>query len=282
MSNILKVFIVLNLVLSVVFVATAATLLGKADNWKGKYEALDKQKAEEIAVMQAANNSLRAQLGESETARKAAVDEKDQMGSTNLALSQQLTEEKRSNEKLGNSVAELKDQMKTLTAALTQAQRDRELYERRMTTAEENARSAVATKETAEDDGRRKDQMIADLQEQVAQHERDLTEVRSELAHEQNKVKIAIDGGFNFEGVIQAPPIEAVVQTVNPEYKFVTLSVGSDDKVTKGMRFHVSRRGLYVGDVQVDNVYPKSCAARFIVLAPGREIAVGDTAQTRL
>jgi archaellum component FlaC len=78
------------------------------------------------------------------------------------------------------------------------------------------------------------------------------------------------------------PAIEAVVQKVNEDLKFVMLSVGRDDKVIKGMRFYVSRKGSYVGEVEVDSVYPKSSSASYVRLKPGMSIQVGDTATTRL
>ena len=70
------------------------------------------------------------------------------------------------------------------------------------------------------------------------------------------------------------------MQKVNPELKYVMLSVGREDKVTKGMRFYVSRNAKYVGEVQVDTVYPKACSASFVT--PNMEVEAGDQANTRL
>jgi len=102
------------------------------------------------------------------------------------------------------------------------------------------------------------------------------------VKHLETLVKIATEIVDPAPLLIRTPAIEAIVQKVNNELRFVVLSVGSDDKVSKGMRFHISRNGSYVGEVRVDVVYPKSCSASFVLLKPGMNIQVGDTAATRL
>jgi len=282
MSNIVKVFIVLNFVLSVVFVATIATLLGKADNWKQKYTELDDTTKQQITALKEDKSRLTGELGEKERARQAAVDEKEDVASKFTSSEQQLTEKKRDYEKLNNNLAELKEKFGVLSGALKQAQTDRETYERRMTTAEEKARTSVSSKEVAEDDSRRLQTQIEQLKDNIASLERDLTDTRKNLAHKETLVKIAIDQGFNIDAAINTPAIEAVVQKVDSDLKFVMLSVGGDDRVSKGMRFHISRNGTYVGEVRVDYVYPKSCSASFVMLKDGMNIQAGDSAATRL
>jgi len=76
------------------------------------------------------------------------------------------------------------------------------------------------------------------------------------------------------------PAIDCVVTKVNREPGYVILSVGRDEKVHKGMRFILSRDGKYVGEVQVDSVYPKISSAAFVT--PNMAPEVGDEAATRL
>lgn len=280
MSNILKVFIVLNFVLAVVFVATAATLLGKADNWKEKHDTLKVSSDETIKKLNKKTDSLTAQVAEEKTARTAAIDERDDLQATAKSVQGQLTEKKRDYEKLNNNLSEIKESYKTQATNMKQAMTDRETYEKRMTTAEAKARTAINTKETAEDESRRLETVIAQQKEAIAQFERDITEVRKELAHNKNLVMIAVERGFNIANLIHAPAVDAVVQKVNPDMEYVMLSVGREDKVTKGMRFYVSRNASFVGEVQVDNVYPKACSASFVT--PNMEVQAGDQATTRL
>lgn len=281
MSNILKVFVVLNFVLAVVFVATSATLLGKADNWMGKYKELEKTSNKQVADLDEKLSTEKALVNAKEQARQDAVSGRADLEGNLKSTTERLTEQKRTNEKQGNTLAELKDQMKTLTAALKQAQTDRETYEKRAATAGESARGAVTAKETAENEARRQEAVIAQMKEEAAQFERDLNETRQQLAHTQNLVKVAQSKGFDLTDLLVTPAIEAVVQKVNGDLKYVMLSVGQDDKVVKGFRFVVSRNGRYVGDVQVDYVYPKACAASFVRMAPGFSFEPGDTASTR-
>jgi cell division protein FtsB len=122
------------------------------------------------------------------------------------------------------------------------------------------------------------DKENAELREKVAKLERDNEAL-------QKKVKLL---ETLFRDVLHwyppgdQPAISAVVQTIENDLQFVMLSVGRDDEVTKGMRFFISRNGSYVGEVQVDYVYPKSCSASYVRLKPGMSFQVGDTATTRL
>jgi hypothetical protein len=123
----------------------------------------------------------------------------------------------------------------------------------------------------------------AELREKVAKLEGENEELRNEVKHKDDLLKIAIETcRLPMFPMNNLPAIEAVVQKVNDELKFVMLSVGRNDKVARGMRFYISRNGSYVGEVQVDYVYPKSCSASYVRLKPEMSIQVGDTATTRL
>jgi hypothetical protein len=133
----------------------------------------------------------------------------------------------------------------------------------------------------ARDDTTRLEKEVAELKEKAAKLERENEELRNEVKHKNELLKNwSICPPFG--PLNDQPAISAVVQKVNEELKFVMLSVGGDEKVTKGMRFYVHRSGSYVGEVQVDYVYPKSCSASYVRLKPGMSIQVGDAAVTRL
>jgi len=282
MSNVLKIFIVLNFVLAIVFVAVAATLLGKADNWKKEYDQLKKTSQAELSDMTTDRNTWKTKQTETNASLNGVTNERDSFKKDVVSLGEQLTETKREKEKLGASLNELTEVNKTFGTQIESAMKDRETYAKRMATAEENARSAMSAKETAEDESRRLEQKIESLGEEIAQLNRDLADARSDLAKNKNLVKIAVDRGFDIGNLIATPAITAVVQRVNPELKFVMLSVGRDQKVSKGMRFHISRDGSYVGEVQVDYVYPKACSASFVTQKDGAAFQAGDNANTRL
>jgi len=58
------------------------------------------------------------------------------------------------------------------------------------------------------------------------------------------------------------------------------LSVGSDDKVSEGMVFNVSRGDTYVGEVKVVKVLPKMSGAVVTYRKNGAEIKANDDAKT--
>jgi len=120
----------------------------------------------------------------------------------------------------------------------------------------------------------------AELKEKVAKLEKANEALEKKVKHLETLKKIAAD--TRRLPIDSTPKIEGVVQKVDNELKFVMLSVGRDDNVSRGMRFHISRNGSYVGEVRVDYVYPKACSASFVTIKPGMNIQAGDTACTRL
>jgi hypothetical protein len=77
---------------------------------------------------------------------------------------------------------------------------------------------------------------------------------------------------------LDARVLNAVVQKVDQELKFVMLSIGAHDGAAKGMRFTILRDERFLGSVRVDYVYPKSCSASFVNLQPGAAFRAGDRA----
>jgi len=77
-------------------------------------------------------------------------------------------------------------------------------------------------------------------------------------------------------------PIDAVIQAVRNEEKLVVLSVGKDQKVQEGYQFTVYRGDKFVGKVQVIKVYDDLAGARVLYTQEGEAIQVGDQAATQL
>jgi len=77
-------------------------------------------------------------------------------------------------------------------------------------------------------------------------------------------------------------PIDAVIQAVRNEDKLVVLSVGKDQKVQEGFQFTVYRGDKFVGKVQVIKVYDDLAGARVLYTQEGEAIQIGDQAATNL
>lgn len=78
-----------------------------------------------------------------------------------------------------------------------------------------------------------------------------------------------------------APAIQANVTNVNAKLKYVMLSAGREDRVTKGLRFFIYRKKSYIGEVQVDTVYPVVSSASIVHVCPRMNIEKGDSSTTR-
>jgi len=62
----------------------------------------------------------------------------------------------------------------------------------------------------------------------------------------------------------------------------VTLGAGSRAKVEQGYTFDIYRVNRYIGRLKIDRVEADRSSGVVEIVAPGREVQVGDSAATRL
>jgi hypothetical protein len=155
----------------------------------------------------------------------------------------------------------------TLSNRLDQAEIERDLFDDWAADAEAEARHLEA--------------QIKTLKTEVTKLTRTNKELQREVTHYKNLIAIVVERDGDVFGPLPSPPkLTCTVESVNTEYKYVMLSVGRDDKVCKGNRFTITRNGQYVGEVQVNMVYPKSCSASFVCLVDYMTFQPGDQAST--
>jgi len=282
MSAIGKIFVILNLVFSLVIVGMAASYLSKADNWKTKYETLDKTFTTE-------KKDLEDQVAEKNSRIDTLVREADDKQSnidtlevTNNNLNERLQSEEVSNQQLRDSV----DQIRSTLADFRQNMND--LSNRNNELADQNtqlrndALDAQNAERQARADLQRRVNSLERAQERVTALEGSLAQLEQEKGRLESLIEIAQSAGFDISNLMAMKKVDAQVVEVDNSLGFVVLSVGKDDEVSKGWTFQIFRDDQYLGEVEIDEVYDKYSAARIKFQVDGTQIMVADNATTVL
>jgi predicted nucleic acid-binding Zn-ribbon protein len=282
MSNLAKVFIVLNFVLSIFFLASAGVLLAKTDEWRAKDEAELQAHQKDVAELNAAKSQLNQQLT---TVTGDRENLKANLGEVTTARDKfqgDWTSEQKTNAELRKSVEETSQTLKTIQQSLASAQEQISGMQKGKEEAEQKMREAVEKQRVAEAEVTRLKAESEDKTGQVAKLTEQITGLTTDLDKANTKIQMAVDAGVNPDMLIGQPAINGKVVEVDPKAGVVVLSVGRQANVEKGFTFHVYRGNEYLGMVRVDAVYPDLSAASVLKLAPGKDIQKLDDVATRL
>ncbi|MFQ5654473.1 MAG: hypothetical protein ACE5GW_07060 [Planctomycetota bacterium] len=284
MSNLAKVFVVLNLVLALCFLAASATVFQTQVNWKAEAEKSDRIHKQDLARWKDMKEDL--------DGRNTTLKENNQvLDSRNARLD---SENKDLNNQIGDlrkEVAETKAKIGDLEGRIAAKdehlqQKDEELACKSETieTLTDRESRAQEAKKSAEMDRARavlaKDQLA-----------KQLTDTSKELAgmREKNEDLALLVAHFQKTGISPvvvpsqiAPPLDGQVVKVAPDVNLVILSIGSDDGVEKGHEFTIYRGDRFVAKVRVENLLADMCSAEILYREKDAAIAVGDKATTRL
>jgi len=285
MSSIGRIFIVLNLFASALFLGWAVKALKTEENYRTKMEADYGTAQERVKTLdtQVADLSAKFQLADGSVKRLTA--ERDAEKERADSLTNQLADSKRSEQQLTAQLTEIREGLKdyntqlgTLTASKDRAVEDARNAERAAEEAKATAAEAEIAMRDAQDLARQQEARAAEL-------ETTLATTKDQLTSRENEIETIVSTtGISKADFTAVPQIDAAILDakldVNPG--LVILNVGAEQKVTRGMTFDVYRGGTYKGQVRVENVQPKQASALVIRPVKGQKIAQGDSATTRI
>lgn len=281
MSPIGKLFVVLNLVFSLVILGVLGAILTKSEEYRTKYEDVQKELDTEKASWEQERSDLSAEI-EGHKRDKVGLQEKinnlEVAGSNLKSDNESLRVD---NQQLRDDVSKLQADYQKFTSSLTEVQtHNKDL-------ASENAdlinqrNEAANARRAAEEAAARLEAQVSSLTSQVEQLKRQIDDIAAMNSDLEAQIEAAVQLGFDIAKVRAAPQIDGVIQNVNRELGLVVLSVGADDGVQRGTTFEVYSLGEgYKGKVVVDDVYPDNAAAR--IVRENGTISVMDRATTRL
>jgi len=282
MSLFAKIMVVVNLILAVVFLASAGTVLNAMESWKAKHgrdtEALQAENADlakQRDAQTAAKDKAQGAANESEKAKVAAEEKLNVLQNSNDAVMAH-------NAKLEEQLQTLVNTQQDLQTKNSELQGIIENLRGELARAEGEKRDALAEGETLRQQVARLEQELADAGTALAAQEMANT-AQAETIDQLNTTVAMYNKHFGpLPGGVTMKPLDAVVQAVDNANDIYILSVGSADGVTEGYEFTVHRNGEYIATVVVDKVFANHASARTKDGLKRKDAQAGDGASTIL
>ena len=282
MSLFAKIMVVVNLILAVVFLASAGTVLNAMESWKAKH-------GRDTDALQMENADLAKQRDAQTAAKEKAQQASNAAETAKVAAEEKLNVLQNSNDAVMAQNVKLAEQLETLVATQQDLQtKNSELQgiienlRGELARAEGEKRDALAEGETLRQTVARLEQELADANSAVAAQEM-ANATQAEQIDQLNTTVAMYNKHFGpLPGGVTMKPLDAVVQAVDNANDIYILSVGSADGVTEGYEFTVHRNGEYIATVVVDKVFANHASARTKDGLKRKDAQAGDGASTIL
>ncbi|MCZ6795667.1 MAG: hypothetical protein O7J95_18840 [Planctomycetota bacterium] len=283
MSALAKVFVVLNLLLSLLFFGTSATLFLTRTNLQRKLTAAEAVFAKTKADLTRKIDGLTTAINLQDRGYQRIETSERNLGVelvTKIAdLERKTTEKDLAN--AGHRAAE--EQLATIRTQLTENERTITGLRGEVQSARESQHEALETSDQAtKNANRRKRDLDLANRELSNQKKEHITLVDRYEALEIRWNSLVAKAPELVAGDIADKPIDARIEAVDRALEAVVLSVGRDQDVKQGSEFVVYRGRKFVGKVIVVRLYRDMAGAKVLFEQDGERIRVGDRATTRL
>jgi len=282
MSTLTKVFVVLVLVISLVYLGVSATLFAHRVDYKDKWES-------EVAAHNVSKEAAKTEKTALEADIKTKKDELQARDATVADANNRAAEAKREADALRNDFNKLKGDYTALVAEQQRlqannndlAQRNENLNkqnseEKKLREDAQRVRDTVQAELLAAQDRLEKAYKdIAEMEKQIVDVSRAKNDIEAQLAYLRERVP-------NIGDLAVEPKIDGVVLGVSDKVNLVLISVGTKDKVQIGYKFTVYRGSQYVSKLVVDKVEDGWAACRELTEFRKDAIQQGDSASTRV
>lgn len=287
MSIVARVFVVLNLILSVVFLVFGLQVWTAQTKWQKLYEHERKtnielkdknqfvlvelakknvQKEEVLRARQQTITDLHVQVND---LRDRLLNLQGDLGKAQASAQMQMA----LNEELTRELNRRSEQLTKKNQIIIKQQQAVEV-------ARQNETKARNEKAELEND-------LNTLRSQYAQILRDKKQMEQDLAEQTQRITYAIQNGVPMElfygqdpEAYQKPLPDARVLAVRPELDLVMISIGSNHGAKPGYRMTISRGSQFLAKAEIQKVYPDMCSAR-LFLKKG-DVEVNDQATSRV
>ncbi len=276
MSQVARVFVVLNLLLAAGFFFASATFLGTKDSYKQKFEAEQKQRNDD-------NERNKVTIASKDAMISTLDNEKRSLSEQRGTLEGTVTGQKNTITTLDGTVKEKDTQIAALTTTnnghasniqAIQAQNSELMTQNAALAAQRN--EAVKNMETAQTELTKEQQKNVEARNTIADLEKNLKTAGDDIAHKGLMIEYARQKGIDFEGLQVLPPLSGAVVNADNNLKLVQANIGSTNGVKRGAVLDIVRGGQYIGRFRVDTVFDSYCAGLVTVLNPGQMVQVGD------
>lgn len=281
MSPIGKVFVVLNLVFSLVVLGVLGGILSKSEEWKKAHSTVKAEFETAQTKWTEESSDLRSQISNHERDKASLTTMKNDLDLQVKALQQERDQAQTDMNVAQNNLREVQADMRVFATNQTELQNANAQLVSDSNSAIEARNAATDAQLAAEADSARARSENERLSDTVAQLKSQIEALEAERGDLSAQIEAAVQAGFDISKVRAFPKIDGVVEKVNQDLGLAILSVGRDDGVTRGMKFYVFG-AQFKGECIVDDIYPDHSAARIVPNSSGRSFSAMDKATTRL
>lgn len=287
MSYVGKILIIVQVVLSLLFMAFAGAVFVVHQNWRQKYEAASQTLNQTQQSLNVAQQELVQAKRDFDNRLQQAEQKANQFQAKNTGLTAQLAALQAQNN-------ELESQRETQTG-LAEAKANEARFRREEAEKEriENKKLQAKLDETAAENRDLKDQMFTN-EEKFKALNREYETGLAQLAYLKTVVANAglqTDPEVVAKQMAPPPPVEGLVTAVKKNranrVQFAEISIGSDDGLMKGneldvVRVHGKEKADFLGSIRVVDLGPDWAVGEVILPSKNGIIEAGDNVTTKL
>lgn len=288
MSLVAKVFVVLNLLLSVAFLVFSANVWTAQTKWQKMYEVEKAKNVEILAKVQKREIGLAQDVVYWQT-------EVDGRKKEIVALKLKFNEARDRELQNQTELAAVKNARDMKDAENQELQREVRRYAEELTKIKgvviKQQQAVVVERENAVRARNEKSEMENELnvtKQSYSTLQRDKHAIEQDLALQTRRIEKLLAANVPVYQLIgddasatQAYIADAQVLAVRPDVGLIMISAGTQQNVKPGYQFTISRGDQYVAKVQVDRVYPDMCSAKVLPGMQKGEIQVHDEAKSK-
>lgn len=284
MSTLSKVFVILIMISSFVYLGVTSSLYAHRVNWKDKYTKRDEEANKKEIELKADIQGKAAAMDEKDgkiAALDADLRAKTQM-IEKLEVDAKVSNQK--NEKLGTELAGLRTSFDTLKSNLDEAQKRNETLQSTVAELQKEKDQAIADRDNVQNKLKEtshnlsvSERNLADLEKQYITRMKDLEELKTQIS--------ALNAaGVRVEEISKGAKkmVDARVIAVSEVMNLLIISAGRDSGVEPGMEFTIYRGDKFVGKAIVEKADKDWSSCRSLTEFQTDKPAVGDAVSTKV
>jgi DNA repair exonuclease SbcCD ATPase subunit len=281
MSNIGRVFIVLNLVLSAAFLGWASNALSKAEDYKTQLASAKRASEEALAAKQKEVDDLTVEKNAVTDQQRQFREQRDAFETEAGRLKTQLEELKRQNDTMDANLTKIQATLSDYNDSIKQLGEQKDAAIQRANDAERARDAAVREKDEAVLAQSNAEEATNTAMTRISDLEGEKRALADQVETLDTRMQVMMkQTGINAPDVFAQPAIQALVLDVKKDLKLVILNKGKKDEVKPGYVFDIYRGSQYKGRVRIQDVQEGMSSG--LILSEMNAIGRGDSATTNL
>lgn len=280
MSTVAKVFVVLNLLLSVAVLGAAAAFLGHSDNWRARHDTVKQTSDGEILKLKSdvtdkekAITELTVTVGAANTAKDKAIAAEQAINEAYNQLKKGYDESNASYLTATRSLLTSSNTIAQMRQLIDELWKERDALKDKLSTANDAMTAAIQGENKANNALEAATIQLNDTLAKLATVEGTLQRTTFEV----ESIKRANPGiGVGSE----QPAQQGKVLLSDNQANIVVISLGSEDGVKNGFRYTVSRGAGFVATIEITNVNAKQASGRVLTGMSKSPVQPGDDIMT--